>query len=368
MGNILIFVAIALLAAILIKLFISGGSNDNQALIDINNKITEMKINQLEGLNQSMKAQQDAFGVIIKTVNENLSRTQGNINEQLGSAGATMGDVQKKLGALAETTKNIQKIGEDISSLQDILQAPKLRGNLGEFMLEDLLKNLGASNYAMKYSFSDGTQVDSIIKLGEKIVPIDSKFPLESFKRLMLAPDDDEKKKCKKEFVRSVKERIDEIADKYINPDEGTFDFALMYIPAENVFYEIIINDSFAHDYEIAEYAMKKHVVPVSPNSFHAYVMAIVYGLKGFRIEKQAATILGELTKIQDQFAKFYLNFTLVGKHISNASAKYDETQRRAEKLNEKISKLTLEHNELPDETEYIEKISDGGNSPAPVD
>jgi len=363
MENILIFVVIALLAAILIKLFIRGAGSDTPALIDINNKITEMKVNQLEGLNKSMKDQQEAFGAIIKTVNETLSRTQGNINEQLGTTGQTMGEVQKKLGALSETTKNLQKIGEDISSLQDILQAPKLRGNLGEFMLEDLLRNLGANNYAMKYSFSNGTQVDSIIKLGGKIVPIDSKFPLESFKRLMQTPDDEEKKKYKKEFIRSVKERIDEIADKYINPDEGTFDFALMYIPAENVFYEIIINDSFSNDYEIFKYAIEKHVVPVSPNSFYAYLMAIAYGLKGFKIEKQAETILGELTRIQDKFARFYSSFTLVGKHIGNAFSKYDETQRRAEKLNEKISKLTGEQAELPDadETELIEKIPDAG-------
>ncbi|MBA3065149.1 DNA recombination protein RmuC [bacterium] len=365
MENVLIFVAIAFLAAILLKLFVSGGSNDNPALIDINNKITEIKVNQLEGLNKSMKDQQDAFGAIIKTVNETLSRTQGNINEQLGSAGQTMGDVQKKLGALAETTKNIQKIGEDISSLQDILQAPKLRGNLGEFMLEDLLKNLGANNYAMKYVFKNGTQADSVLKLGGKMVAIDSKFPLESFKRLIQTPDDEEKKKYKKEFIRSVKERIDEIADKYINPDEGTFDFALMYIPAENVFYEIIVNDSFSNDYEIFKYAIEKHVVPVSPNSFYAYLMAIVYGLKGFQIEKQAETILGELTKIQDKFSRFYSSFTLVGKHLGNAYSKYDESLRSAERLNERISKLTGERDELPDESEtkFIDKVASGDSA-----
>jgi DNA recombination protein RmuC len=223
------------------------------------------------------------------------------------------------------------------------LSVPKLRGNLGEYLLEDLLKQVfPAQNYQMKYSFKNNTQVDAIIRLGDQIVPIDSKFPLESFQRLVDAKEPEQKKTAKKEFIGSVKVRIDEIAGKYINPQEGTFEFALLYIPAENVFYETIINDSLTNkDYEIFNYAIKRHVIPVSPNSFYAYLMAIAYGLKGFKIEQQTKTIIGELAQVQDKFSRFFVDFSLVGKHISNASQKYDETVKKAEKLNEQITKVT---------------------------
>jgi len=250
-------------------------------------------IRQQELFNQTQKNISEHLSSIMKLVNENLSKTQGNINDQLSSTGKVVGDIQKKLGSLEETTKNIQEIGKDISSLQDILSAPKLRGNLGEYMLEELLKQIfPQSNYEIKYSFKNGTQVDAIIRLGEGIVPVDSKFPLESFQRYIEAKTDVDKIKFKKEFTKSVKDRIDEIANKYINPAENTFDFALMYIPAENVFYETIITDTLskAH-YELFDYAIKKHIIPVSPNSFYAYLMALVFGLKGFKIEQQAKTI-----------------------------------------------------------------------------
>jgi DNA recombination protein RmuC len=193
----------------------------------------------------------------------------------------------------------------------------------------------------MKYSFKNGMQVDAVIKLGEGIIPVDSKFPLESFQRLVVAETDEEKRNYKKEFVASVKKRIDEIASKYIVPNEGTFDFAMIYIPAENVFYETIINDSLTNkEYEIFNYAIKRHVIPVSPNSFYAYLMALVYGLKGMKIEQQAKTIIGELSKVQTAFGRFFEDFSLLGKHIGNAHTKYDESAKRAERFNEQIERI----------------------------
>jgi DNA recombination protein RmuC len=190
--------------------------------------------------------------------------------------------------------------------------------------------------------------VDAVIKLGDGIVPVDSKFPLESFQRLVKAENEDEKKLFKREFISSVKKRIDEIAAKYINPAEKTFDFAMMYIPAENVFYETIINDSLTNkDYELLNYAMSKHIIPVSPNSFYAYLMALVYGLKGFRIEAEAKIILGELSKVQEKFGKFYSEYNLVGKHLTNAIGKYNDSEKNAEKLNDQINRITGQKTEL---------------------
>ena len=355
----LVIIAILVIALIILVFLLIKSNSQKQEdispqLLDLNNQIAEMKTKQLEAQNESLTQQQtlllntqkelrEQLTSIIKTVNEGMNNNQKNISSQLKNSNDVINEIQKKLGSLEVTTKNIQDIGKDISSLQEILKAPKLRGNLGEYLLEELLKEIfPANNFEIKYNFKNGTQVDAVIKLGEGIVPVDSKFPLESFSRLINTDSDDEKKKYKKEFISSVKLRIDEIATKYINPAEGTFDFAMMYIPAENIFYETIINDSLTNkEYELFNYAIKKHVIPVSPNSFYAYLMALVYGLKGFKIEQQAKTIIGELSNVQTSFGKFYENFTLVGKHLSNASAKYEESVKKAEKFNDKIGQVT---------------------------
>ncbi len=352
---IIILLALLILAVVILLVRQNAHKVDfTPQLLDLKNQLNDLQTKQLTSQTQTLDRQQTLFlstqkeireqlSGIMNSVNMNLSASQNNITSQLKGSNEVINEIHKKLGGLAETTKNIQEIGKDISSLQDILSVPKLRGNLGEFLLEDLLKQvLPAKNYQMKYSFKNNTQVDAIIKLGDGIVPIDSKFPLESFQRLVDAKDPELKKAAKKEFVNSVKARIDEIAGKYINPREGTYEFAMLYIPAENVFYETIINDSFtSRDYEIFNYAIKSHVIPVSPNSFYAYLMAIAYGLRGFSIEQQAKTIIGELTQIQEKFARFYADFSLVGKHISNANQKYDDTVKKAEKLNEQITKVT---------------------------
>jgi DNA recombination protein RmuC len=364
-GILLLGMVLVLLLVLIIIQLRPRDSSLNQQIIDMKNQLLEMKTVQLESQTQALgrqtelfqqaqKAMSEQLNAITRTVNENLTQTQGNITSQLSQTGSVVGEIQKKLGALEETTKQMKDIGKDIASLQDILQAPKLRGNLGEYLLEDLLRQVfPAGNYTMKYSFKSGVQVDAVIRLGEWVIPVDAKFPLESFQRLLAAPDEENRKKYKKEFIKSVKNRIDEIADRYIRPDEGTFDFALIYIPAENVFYETMISDALTEkNYEIFNYAMARHVIPVSPNSFYAYLMAIAFGLKGLKVEQQTKEILKNLVKVQDSFAHFYSDFTLLGKHIGNASGKYDETAKKAEKFHERLANFTGIPAELPASTD----------------
>ncbi len=358
----------ALLIAVLALIVIQSRPRDaalNQQVMDMKNQLQEMKTVQMESqhlalgrqselLQQAQKAMSEQLDAITRTVNDNLARTQGNITSQLSQTGSVVGEIQKKLGALEETTRQMKDIGKDIASLQDILRAPKLRGNLGEFLLEDLLQQVfPAGNYTMKYSFKNSVQVDAVIRLGEWVIPVDAKFPLEAFQRLLAAADDDGRKKNKKEFIKSVKLRIDEIADKYIRPDENTFDFALMYIPAENVFYETMISDTLTDkNYEIFNYAMTRHVIPVSPNSFYAYLMAIAFGLKGLKIEQQTKEILKNLVKVQDGFTNFYADFSLLGKHIGNAAGKYEEAASKADKFHDRLADFTGIHAELPGATD----------------
>ena len=348
-----------LVILILIKLYSGKTADITPQMLDLKNELNELKTKQLESQQTSFTSQQkllldtqnqlgSQLQQMMTLMGQNLNSAQSNIAKQLDNSNRIIGDIHTKLGALETTAKNIQDIGKNISSLQDILQAPKLRGNLGEYLLEELLKQIfPGANYETKYSFKNGTQVDAIIRLGGYIVPVDSKFPLESYQRFIGADNDEDKKTFKKEFISSVRKRIDETA-KYINPAEGTFDFAMMYIPAENVFYETIINDSFTNrEYELLNYAMSKRIIPVSPNSFYAYLMALVFGLKGLKIEQEAKTILGELSQVQDKFGKFFTDYSLVGKHLSSAVNKYNDSAKGAEKLNDQVGRITGQKTEL---------------------
>lgn len=360
-------IIIVLLAVVVMVLaFLLIGRNRNRPadpeLIDMKNRMADLQIKLVEYQKQDSEIQHknfiesqrllsDQLTRLQTQLGEELSRNRESIHTQLHNANTVIGDVQQKLGVLEKTTSNIENIGKDISSLQEILQAPKLRGNLGEYLLEDLLKQiLPADNFEMQHNFMNGTQVDAVIKLGEKLVPVDSKFPLESFTRFVTLEDEAAKKQARKEFVKSLKNRIDEIASKYILPQEGTFDFALMYIPAENVFYEVMLKDTLSdNNFEIFQYAIKNHVIAVSPNSFYAYLMAIVFGLRGFQIEKKAQQIRTDLSQIQASFAHFYEDLQRTGKHISNAASSFNSVLKRADKFHDRVGQVTGIQKELPE-------------------
>jgi DNA recombination protein RmuC len=181
-----------------------------------------------------------------------------------------------------------------------------------------------------------------VIKLGKNLVPVDAKFPLENFRRVVETASEEERKAAKKKFIIDVKRHVDAIAAKYILPDEGTFDFALMYIPAENVYYELIIKDDAADtDKALLNYAFAKRVVPVSPNSFYAYLQTILLGLKGMHIEEQAQEILKNLARLSGDFRKFQEEFELVGKHLTNTKMRYDEADKRLAKFGDKLQSLS---------------------------
>jgi len=268
-----------------------------------------------------------------------LAHAQTTLDERLDSAARVVGSVQKSLGGLEEANRKIYEVGRDIASLQNILRAPKLRGGLGEFLLEELLaQTLPANQFVMQHAFSSGEKVDAAIRLGAALVPVDAKFPLENFKRILQAASDEEQLQAKRQFGADVRKHIDAIAAKYILPDEGTYDFALMYIPAENVYYEIIIKDDALGEKNLSQYALNKRVMPVSPNSFYAYLQAIVWGLKGLRIEEKATEILQYLSRLQGDFERFRDDFAILGKHLGHAQASYQTGEKRLDRLGQKLS------------------------------
>jgi len=262
-----------------------------------------------------------------KEQSNTLAKTVG---EQIADTTKVFGEVKDSLGKLTERTEQIREVGKNISSLQEILRSPKPRGSLGELFLERLLADsLTAEFYELQHKFRNGDTVDAVVRIGDNLVPIDAKFPLEDFERMVQA-EEEEKETLKKQFARSVKKHIDVVA-KYILPDENTFDFALMYVPAENIYYETICQS------DIYSYCMQKKVFLVSPNSFNAYLQAIALGLKGLRIEKTAREILGRLERLKSDFATFQRDYEVLGGHIHKASIKYEEASSKLTRLGDKL-------------------------------
>src|SRR6185436_9330019 len=268
-----------------------------------------------------------------------VQRSQASVGERLDNTARVVGDVQRGLGELREATAKVFEVGRSVNQLHDILKAPKLRGGFGELLLADLLAQvLPAEHIALQHGFKSGERVDAAIKLGDGLVPIDAKFPLEDFRRMIDAPDDEARARARKAFVARVRKHVDDVAAKYIVPDEGTYDFALMYIPAENVFYEAIVRDETR---ELTSYALEQKVVPVSPNTLYAYLQAIALGLKGMRIEAQAQEVMGRLGRLTGELGRVRDDMRLVGKHLTNAQACFGAAERRLDKFEQRLGLAT---------------------------
>lgn len=309
-------------------------------------------------LNDLQKGKDDAQAALNISLNERLDRIMDTVLKQVNESGRTtdtrakevrdtmtsnaktLEQLTAKLAQMEEANKRIFDVGKDISGLQEILRAPKLRGTLGELFLGDLLGEiLPDHRFKLQYAFQNNEIIDAVIFLKDnRLVPIDAKFPLESFKRMLESPDEVTKKSSKKQFNDSVKKRIDEIASKYILADEGTMDFALMYIPAENVYYETIVKGET--DADLTKYAYSKRVIPVSPNNLYVYLQTIMLGLRGMQIEQSAREILQDLSRLSTDFQKVSESYEVLGKHIQNAAAKYDDTERILTKYNAKVEQI----------------------------
>lgn len=262
-----------------------------------------------------------------------IQETHKGVGERLDSTASIIANLQHSLGKLEQSNRQIFEIGKDISGLQNLLRAPKFRGEMGETMLGNLLSQvLPKDHYSLQHQFKSGDAVDAIIRLGANLVPVDAKFPYENFKAALSALTEEEKNIYSKKFVSDVKNRINEISAKYILPDEGTFDFALMYIPAENVYYEATIKQ------DLLSYALGKKVIPVSPNTFYAYLQVICLGLRGLQVERNAKEILSNLSRLQQDLVKFNEDFRLVGGHIKNALQKYTDAEKRLDRFQDKLS------------------------------
>ena len=320
-----------------------------QTVLDRVGGVDQRLDQRLEAINSSFDQRLQA---VQNVVGQRLDAVQGDIGRSFASQQETMGRVDERLGQLGESTQQMLDVGKNISSLQDILKPPKVRGGFGELLLERLLAEiLPEKNFATQHRFSNGLQVDAAIFVGTSLVPVDSKFPMESFHRMVQAATDEERASLRREFVRAVRGHIDAVT-KYIQPDEGSLPFALMYIPAENVYYEVIVKDDLGDaQANLCAYAMERRVIPVSPNSFYAYLQAILIGLKGMQVEERAHEIIRHLERLTGDFLRVKEDFNLVGKHLRNATERYGDVDRSFTKFGDRLAASVREpvQAKLPD-------------------
>lgn len=242
-----------------------------------------------------------------KTFLGTLQANTKSLNQRLDKAAEVIGRVQKNIGEMSE-------IGRGMKDLQEFLRSPKLRGNIGEQVLNELLSQiLPKQSFHLQYKFKSGATVDAAIKTGGGIIPVDSKFPMESFRQIMVSKEETEKKKQQRQFINDVKKHIRDISSKYILTEEGTIDYALMYVPSEAVYYEIVNTPA------LFEYAGSKRVLPVSPTTFYAYMRAILMSFEGQKIEARAKQILAAIRAIQKDYNKVEENLGVLGRHLTNA-------------------------------------------------
>jgi DNA recombination protein RmuC len=291
---------------------------------DLGNRLDSINRQVTEQLNQSA----NVMNANTAAVSKNIVAVQ-----------QTFAGLQRQVGEMTEQARQLSDMSKAVTALEHVLRAPKLRGNFGEEQLENLLGLVFSRHqYELQHRFSSGEVVDAVLFLPLGQVAVDSKFPLENFRRIADASDDD--KKCaRRDFLRDVRRRIDEIATRYIRPAEGTLPFALMYVPAENVYYETIIRDD-DEPFHLYRYCLEKRVIPVSPNSLYAYLQTIMVGLKGMQVSQRAETIVREIESLRIELEKFTRAYDTVGQHIRNAASKLEEGSKLLNKVELRVESL----------------------------
>ncbi len=331
--------AVLILIGIVVVVFMlrkKGGEGDTAVQKEFQEKMVRLE-ERIGQLNEKATEQ-------TRVLDQKLGESTRAIQEQFSHSTKIVRDVTEKLTKLDETNKQVLNFSDQLRNLQDILQNPKQRGILGEYFLDTLLKNvLPPGSYQMQYKFKDGEIVDAVVKIKDKLVPIDSKFSLENYNRLSETHDEAERKVLEKAFVNDLKMRIQETA-KYIRPSEDTLDFAFMFIPSEAIYYDLLVNKvgAITEDTEnlIQRAANKYHVIIVSPTSFLAYLQTVLEGLRAMQIEESAK----EIRKNVEQLAKHLITYDTymqkMGQHLGTTVNTYNSAYKEFKKVDKDVLKI----------------------------
>ena len=315
----LLIVLIAVVAWLATRVSGRSGSYD-LSLANLTGKLDAVQ-NEVASSLRGESAQMAGIAGQMEAIQKQVDSSLQSVTKQV----TTFGEVKETLGQVTAATNRVAELGKDITTLQSILQAGLKRGAFGEILLENLLAQiLPPKFYKMQYYFQDREHVDAVIFFTNRLLPIDSKFPLEGFEA---------DGPSKSAFARSVRGRIDETA-KYIRPAEHTLEFAMLYAPAENIYYDIINNP------DLFNYALQKHVIPVSPISMFAYLQVVVFGLKGMEIEEHARTILERLASVQIALGQVQEQYEKLGTHIAHTQSAHADLGKKVDKVTGQLAGL----------------------------
>jgi len=330
---------------IFVFVIIAGGMI--AAVFFLTRKKGDLDQKQSESIRDLERRLTDLMSMQLKEIRGSVDGTSKAMNRQISS-------FTKETVHIKEEMKQVQEAMKGISSFQEFFRSPKIRGQWGEASLEHILSEyFSRDSYQTQYLFESGEQVDAILKLpNKKLVPIDAKFSFENFRRIIETENEEEKTIYRKKFIEDTKKRIDEIASKYILPSEGTVDFAVMYIPAEAVYYEI----NMIKEFDVAGYARNKKVILTSPNTIFLALQAIEHWFKDVRVSEQTQSILKRLTRIQIDGKKLMDTFRKLGLHIRNASSSYDDSEKRLSLFGDRVERLL-------DNSEEQKQIKGGSDS-----
>ena len=326
----LVLIGIGLLYARLSK----GGGNGADP--QMHEKLIRME-ERLQQLNEKSTEQ-------TRVLDAKLGESTKALQQQFGQSTKIVQDVTERLTKLDETNRQVLNFSDQLRNLQDILQNPKQRGILGEYFLDSLLKNvLPPGSYQMQYKFKDGEIVDAVVKIKDRLVPIDSKFSLENYNRMAATHVESEKKILEKAFVNDLKVRIQETA-KYIRPSENTMDFAFMFIPSEAIYYDLLVNKVGAVTEEtenlIQRAANKYHVIIVSPTSFLAYLQTVLEGLRAMQIEESAKEIRKNVQQLNKHIENYELYLAKLGKNLGTTVGAYNDAHKQFRLVDKDVLKI----------------------------
>ncbi len=315
-------------AAFLIFRFAGHKDAQPEQYVQLNQRLDNLSGSINQALRDTIKLVADQ----LKDSRESVERSTHAVNQQV--QGFTTG-----LTHLSENLKQVHESVRNVSSFQDIFKSPKLRGIWGEASLEaSLAQYFPKDRYELQHYFKSGEAVDAILRLpNDLMLPIDSKFNWENFQKMVEAENDIQREQHKKTFFSDVKKKIDEISSKYLLPSEKTTDFALMYVPAETVYYEIINN---IKDTDIASYARSKKVIMTSPNTFFLSVSAINHWFKDYQTSRQTKEIIKRLDMVAKDAVKLSDDFERLGKHLSNAHGSYESSEKRLNLMVDRVKNV----------------------------
>jgi DNA recombination protein RmuC len=311
----------------------------NSQVQGVTSQVNAVALQLSNHVNQMINQMLTAVGDALKSMTEQVGQSTGLVSQRLDNAAKIIAELQKQVGQLQQETSQIKSVGQSISKLEDLFKGQQFRGKFGEFSLKKLIEDVLPSDfYEFQYSFRNGQKVDAVIKFQDRILPIDSKFPLDNYVKMREAKDDVERDKVRKEFFKDVKNRVNEIAKKYILPDENTFDFAMMYIPSDGVYYDLISGDDGS---EILEYMHSQKVIPVSPSIFYAQLRVFTLGFRAMQVEKNAKRIVDSLSRLGTELLKLMDEFQTLGRHINSAQSKYIEVSGKLMQFKSSVEQIT---------------------------